>query len=183
MHEVDQQHRADGSQRIGLRGEQIADGPRTAGQGPATRRGVVRPARRADPRYAAATRRGARRVHLGDRAEHHLGGQPAVSRLHPRGADQGQPAVRHAGVLRIDPGHLVAGGVGRHRRRKQRAAGDRQRGRPADHLRRLLRFGRLGRQPVGARGRPRDRQERRGDARRRLASSSAPTRTRRSSTR
>ena len=159
--------------------------PGPAGQGHAARRRAVRPARRVDPRRAAATRRGARRVHLGDRAQRHLGGQPAVPRLHPGRADQGQPAVRHAGVLRLDPGHLLAGGVRRHRRREQRAAGDRQRGRPADHRRRLLRFGRLGRQPVGARGGPRDRQEAaaRGRPADGCASSSAPTRTRRSSTR
>jgi len=46
-----------------------------------------------DLRGAEAARRGARRVHIGDRAERDLGGQPAVPRLHPGRADEGQPAV------------------------------------------------------------------------------------------
>ena len=116
---------------------------------------------------AATARRGARRLLLGDRAQHHLGGQPAVPRLHPGGADQGQPAVRHARVLRLDPGHLLAGGVGRDRRGEHGAARDRRRGRPARHGRRLLRVRWLGGQPVVARRRPRDRQEGSGRARQR----------------
>ncbi len=60
--------------------------------------------------------------------------------LHPGRADQGQPAVRHARVLRVDPGHLVARGVGRDRGREHRAAADLRRGRAAGERRRLLRL-------------------------------------------
>ena len=80
-----------------------------------------------DPRDAAAPRRGARGLRLGHRAERDLRRQPALPRLHPRRADQGQPALRHARLLRVDPGHLLAGGVGRHRGREHRAPRDRRR--------------------------------------------------------
>lgn len=56
-------------------------------------------------------------MHVGDRAQRDLRGQPTVPRLHPRRAHQCRPDLRHAGVLRVDPGHLVAGGVGRDRPR------------------------------------------------------------------
>ena len=88
--------------------------------------------------------------------ERDLGRQPAVPRLHPGGADQGQPAVRHARLLRLDPGHLLAGGVRRDRRREHRAPADRRRGRAARDGRRLLRVRWVRRQPVGAGGRAGD---------------------------
>ena len=115
--------------------------------------------------------------------EHHLGRQPALPRVHPGGADQGEPAVRHARVLRLDPGHLLARGVRRDRGGEHGAAADRRRGRAARERRRVLRLRRLRGQPVGARRRPRDRQEEAGSRRRPAggsASSSAPTRTPRS---
>ena len=80
--------------------------------------------------------------------ERHLRRQPAVPRVHPGRPDQGQPALRHARVLRLDPGDLLAGGVRRDRGGEHRAAADRRRGRAARRRRRLLRLRRVGRQPV-----------------------------------
>ena len=131
---------------------------------------------------AAASRRGARRLHLGDRAERDLGGQPAVPRLHPGRPDQGQPAVRHAGVLRLDPGHLVAGGVRRDRGGEQRAAGDRRRGR-ACRRRRAAASSRAARRATCPRSPWRARRPRSAAPPAGCAWSSARTRTRRSSTR
>ena len=54
--------------------------------------------------------------------ERHLRRQPAVPRLHPGGADEGQPAVRHARLVRLHPGHLLARGVRRRRGREHGAA-------------------------------------------------------------
>ena len=92
---------------------------------------ALRASGRTDPGHRPASGRGARHLRVGDRAQRHLGGQPAVPRLHPGGPDQGQPALRHARLLRLDPGHLLARGVGRDRGREHRAAADRRRGRAA----------------------------------------------------
>ena len=98
-------------------------------------------------------------VHLGDRPECALRRQPTIPRLHPGRSDQGQPAVRHAGVLCLDPRHLLAGGVRSDRRGEQRAANDRPRGGPTADVGGLLRLRRLRGKPVCSRGRPRDGQE------------------------
>ena len=44
----------------------------------------------------------------------------------PAAPTKASPVVRHVGVLRLDPGHLVAGGVRADRRGEQRAAPDRR---------------------------------------------------------
>ena len=49
----------------------------------------------------------------------------------PGRANQGQPVVRHVDLVRIDPGHLLAGGLGSDRGREHRAAGHCRRGGPA----------------------------------------------------
>ena len=97
-----------------------------------------------------------------DRAERHLGRQPAVPRLHPGRADQGEPAfdmlVSCASIQGIS--WLEASGAIAAENTVLRA--DRRRGRAARRRGRVLRLGRFGGQPLGARRGPRDREERPG---------------------
>src|SRR5262249_35061138 len=69
---------------------------------------------------------------------------------------EGEPALRHARLVCVDPGHLLARSLRRDRGGEQRASPDLRRGRPPRVGRRLLRVGWLGREPVRARGRARD---------------------------
>ena len=169
-----------------LRGEPAAAGPGPAGPGfPGPGRARRGPERAARPR-AAPPRPGTRRLGLDPGARRHLRGQPAIPRLHPGRADQGLAAVRHADLVRVDPGHLLAGGGGRDPRRERGAAADRRPRRDAGDGGRLLRLRGFGREPVRAGCRARGGQAE-GRVRLRLGgaggSRSARTRIPRSSTR
>ena len=169
-----------------LRGEPAAAEPGPAGPGlPGPGRARRGPGGAAE-RRAAHPRSGARRLRLGPGARRHLGGQPALPRVHPGRADQGLAAVRHAHLVRVDPGHLLAGGGGRDPRREHGAAADRRPGRDAGDGGRLLRLRGFGREPVRPRRRARGGQAEGGACARPGAAGgwrSARTRTPRSSTR
>src|SRR6185437_6592770 len=97
--------------------------------------GGVRPAhRRSDRRGATQPGRDPRPVRLAAGAVADLHRQPAVPRVHPGRADQGVAAVRHARLLGLDPGHLVAGGLGRDPRGEPGPAGAGRRGGSAGNL-------------------------------------------------